>query len=117
MRFEWNEDQVTFLTFLEQILSSGDGAFRPVPGWGRHEYGDAIDSNLEQNGFFDVAAEDTLGPVMAAELIHQVAQLPVVLECAASSLLHPLLPTELPRPIAVIDGAQDAPVRFVRRCG
>ncbi|MFY0634029.1 MAG: hypothetical protein JXQ91_09450 [Vannielia sp.] len=104
MEIAFNEDQVTFTTFLDQMLGSDDAAFRAVPGWGRHDYGTALDEQLEANGFFDAAAEETLGPVMAAEMVYKIARLPVVVECAASALLRPLIAPELPRPIAVIEG-------------
>lgn len=113
MRFEFNEDQTTFATFLEQMLGSDNGAFRTTSDWGRHEYGAALDAQLVKNGFFDAATEDTLGPVMAAEMIYQIAQLPVAVECAASSLLRPGIAKDLPRPIAVIDGDPSAPIRFL----
>jgi Acyl-CoA dehydrogenase, C-terminal domain len=113
VRFEFNQDQTTFTTFLEQMLGSDEGAFRTTQDWGRHEYGTALDAQLDKNGFFDVAAEDTLGPVMAAEMIFQIAQLPVTIESAASALLRPFLVKNLPRPIAVIDGDPTVPIRFL----
>jgi acyl-CoA dehydrogenase-like protein len=113
VRFEFNEDQTTFATFLEQMLSSNDGAFRATANWGRYEYGAALDAQLNENGFFDAAAEETLGPVMAAEMIYQIAQLPVALECTASAMLRPYIAKDLPRPIAVIDGDPSAPIRYL----
>lgn len=113
MRFEFNDDQTTFATFLVQMLGTGDGAFRTTPDWDRFEYGTALDAQLDENGFFDVAAEETLGPVMAAEMICQIAQLPVAVECAASAMLRPFIAKDLPRPIAVIDGDPGAPIRFL----
>lgn len=113
MRLALNPDQETFATFLGQILASTAGAFRPVPGWGRFEYGAALDTLLDEQEFYDAAAEETLGPVMAAEMVSRLAELPVVVECAASALLRPLILPELPRPVAVIDGDTMAPIRFL----
>lgn len=96
------------------MLASDDGAFRTTADWGRHEYGTALDHQLDENGFFDAAHEETLGPVMAAEMIFQIAQLPVALECAASALLRPLIASHLPRPIAVVEGDDPTvPIRFL----
>ena len=44
---------------------------------------------MEQNGFFDCAAEETLGLVAAAAMTCRVARLPIAVECAASSMLRP----------------------------
>ncbi|MBL4813024.1 MAG: hypothetical protein JKX69_11890 [Rhodobacteraceae bacterium] len=113
MRLAFNEDQTTFSTFLEQMLASDVCGFRPAPEWERLEYGDAIDVQLAENGFFDAAAEETLGPVMAAEMIFKIAQLPVAVECAASALLRPNFASKLPRPIAVIEAEPHHPIRFL----
>lgn len=113
MRFDLNEDQTTFSTFLEQMLSSPDTEFRTVEGWGRYDYGDALDVQLEENGFFDAAKEPELGPVAAAIMVNQVAQSPVCVECAASALIRPFLGDDLPRPLAVVMDDAPGPVRFL----
>jgi alkylation response protein AidB-like acyl-CoA dehydrogenase len=114
MRLAFNEDQATFATVLEQMLSDeAEAGFRTVEGWGRHDYGHALDDRLAEAGFFDAAREAELGPVAAAAMVHAVAKTPVVLECAATSLLRPFLGIDLPRPLAVV--VDDAPgaVRFL----
>lgn len=107
MHLEFNTDQTTFLTFLDQMLNSADAEFRTVPDWGRYDYGAELDGLLEENGFYDAASEGDLGPVAAAEMIYEAAQKPVGLECAASALLRPFLGCEVPRPLAVV--VDDAP--------
>ncbi len=107
MRLDYNEDQTTFLTFLGQMLASSEAEFRAAEDWGRYEYGAALDARLEENGFFDAAAEEELGTVAAAAMTYEVAQKPVAIECGASSLLRPFLGREAPRPLAVV--LDDAP--------
>lgn len=113
MRFGYNEDQTTFFSVLDQMLGAADAEFRTVEGWGRFDYGAALDGRLEESGFFDAAAIEELGPVAAAEMIGKVAQVPVAVECAASALLRPFLGADLPRPLAVaVEGAPGA-IRFL----
>lgn len=114
MHLAFNEDQATFATVLAQML--GDEAqtgFHPVEDWGRFDYGTALDARLEEAGFFEAAAEPDLGPVSAAAMVHEVAQVPVTVECAASALLRPFLGPDVPRPLAVV--VDDAPgaIRFL----
>lgn len=113
MRFELNEDQATFVTFLDQMLASPEAEFHPGANWNRYDYGAALDAQLEANGFFEAAREPELGTVTAALMVHKVAQVPVAVECAASALLRPFLGRDLPRPLAVV--VDDAPgaIRFL----
>lgn len=113
MRFDLNEDQRTFFTVLEQMTASDDAEFHNAEGWGRFEWSAPLDATLEENGFFDAAAEETLGTLTAAAMVYQLAQLPVLVECAASAMLRPLVAADLPRPIAVIDGDPSSAVRFL----
>jgi len=107
MRIALNEDQATFATVLEQMLADPAAGFRPVEGWGRFDYGAALDAQLAGNGFFDAAGEEDLGTVAAAFMIEKVAQVPVCVECGASALIRPFLGRETPRPLAVV--VDDAP--------
>ena len=113
MRFEFNDDQVTFFDFLEKMTDSGDAEFHNAEGWQRFEWSAGLDRMLEENGFYDAAAEPSLGAVSVAAMIHELAQLPVVVECAASAMLRPLVAPDLPRPIAVIDGKDGQAIRFL----
>jgi hypothetical protein len=114
MRLAFNEDQATFATVLAQMLSDdAEAGFHTVEGWGRFDYGHALDARLEEAGFFDAAREDDLGAVAAAAMVHEVAKAPVAIECAATALLRPFLGQELPRPLAVrVDDAPGA-IRFL----
>lgn len=113
MQFELNEDQATFFTVLEQMTVSEDAQFHNAEGWGRFEWSATLDSTLEENGFYDAGAEETLGPVAAAAMIYELAKLPVALECAASALLRPFCAPSLPRPFAVIVGDPERATRYL----
>lgn len=112
MRFQPNEDQSTFFTVLEQMMGSGEAGWRAGEDWVRFDWSADFDQLLEENGFFDCAAEDDLGAVAAADMVFRLASLPVTLECAASSLLRPQFFPHLPRPLAVI-GDEASAVRFL----
>lgn len=113
MQYELNEDQATFFTVLEQMTGSEDAAFHNAEDWGRFEWSAALDGTLEESGFYDAAAEETLGKVAAAAMIYDLAQLPVTVECAASALLRPLYAPDLPRPFAVIVGDAEKAIRYL----
>lgn len=113
MRFDLNEDQATFTTVLEQMLSAPEAEFRTVEGWGRYDYGTALDTQLEENGFFEAAREPDLGTVAAALMVYETAQAPVCLECGASALIRPFLGRDVPRPLAVVVNDAPGPVRYL----
>ena len=69
MRLAFNEDQTTFATVLGQMLGDeAETGFHTVEGWGRFDYGHALDARLEESGFFEAAREDDLGTVAAAAI-------------------------------------------------
>lgn len=113
MRFEPNDDQATFFSFVEQMATSSAAEWKVASDWSRYDWSETLDQELEKNGFYDCALEDSLGPAAAAAMIYRLGILPVTVECAASSLLRPLLGTQLPRPIAVLDASATAPIRFL----
>lgn len=113
MRFAPNDDQATFLGVLDQMAEGEEASWRTSPDWARFDWSGSFDSMLEDSGFLDCAREETLGLVTAAALTHRVARLPVLAECAGSSVLRPLVDPSLPRPIAVLDGREDEACRFL----
>lgn len=113
MYFEPNGDQVTFLSVLDQMMASADARWKPTPDWERYDWPAGFDRMLEDNGFFDCAAEQSLGPVAAVAMIHRLAALPVAVESAASCVLRPVCAPDLPRPVAVIEGDIGCPTRFL----
>lgn len=113
MRFDLNEDQATFATVLEQMLTAPEAEFRTVEGWGRYDYGTALDAQLEENGFFEAAREPDLGTVAATLMVYESAQVPVCFECGATSLIRPFLGREVPRPLAIVVDDAPGPVRYL----
>lgn len=113
MNFAQNEDQRAFFGVLEQMAGAEDALFHNAEDWGRYEWSSTLDATLEENGFYDVALEPTLGTVTAAAMIHDLAGLPVTVECAASALLRTAFAPEMPRPFAVmVEGSRGA-IRFL----
>ncbi|TKT78382.1 acyl-CoA dehydrogenase family protein [Aquamicrobium sp. LC103] len=112
MRFYPNEDQTAFLAVLDQLAQAPQAAWKAAPEWARFDWSPELDMLLDENGFFDCAAEETLGLVTAAMLTYRIAGLPVLVECAASSMLRSLYAPDLPRPIAVIE-ERGRPVPFL----
>lgn len=112
MDFALTDDQA-------QVLDAIEGLARPfadVPAesHGFHLYGAELDLALEEAGFLDIAAEEELGPITAVLAVERIAGLPFCTEFAASALLRPLLPPDLPRPLCLIDARDgNRPVRFL----
>ena len=113
MHLAFNDDQAALLGVLDQMLRSDAAGFRAAEGWARLEYGADLDGVIAQNGFYEAAALPDLGPVVAAQMIWSIAQAPVVVECAVSALLRPMLGEDLPRPIAVTCDEARGPIRFL----
>lgn len=113
MRFEPNDDQASFLSFVEQMSASQDSNWNVAPHGARFEWSEMLDHDLEDKAFYDCATEPTLGTVAAAAMIARLAKLPVLVECAASAMLRPFVGERLPRPIAVIDGRNMSAARFL----
>lgn len=113
MDFAPNEDQTALFAMLDRIAGGGDAAWAVSPALDRFDWSQALDTTLDQNGFYDVAAEETLGTVAAAELVRRLARLPVLVEAGASALLRTGALSALPRPVAVIDGDPARPARFL----
>ncbi|MBF9033546.1 acyl-CoA dehydrogenase [Rhodobacterales bacterium HKCCE2091] len=115
MDFDPNDDQRAFLDVLEQMATGPDAAWGHDPDWKRYQWSPALDATLDENGFFDCAAEPDLGPVAGALMVMRLAELPVLVEAAASTLLRPRLAPDLPRPVAVMTGDGPAPFLPVAR--
>jgi hypothetical protein len=113
MRLEPNEDQATFRTVLEQMMGAPEAGWKVASDWARFDWSAELDAKLEANEFYDCAAEPSLGLVTAADMTYRLASLPVLVECAASSMLRPSFFPQLPRPLAVIEAGAQQPVRFL----
>ena len=113
MQFHPNEDQATFLSVLDQLAESQEAAWKVSSEWARFDWSEEFDATLQENGFFDCAAEETLGLTAAAAMIYRLATLPIAVECAASSTLRPLYAGELPRPMAVFENDEERSTPFL----
>lgn len=113
MQFLPNDDQAAFLSVVEQMMGSDAAAWKVSPQLLRYDWSAELDQSLEAGGFYDCAAEETLGLVAAAAMTYRLASLPVLVECAASSMLRPLFAPDLPRPLAVAEDDSGRPVPFL----
>lgn len=102
MDFELNEEQAVVQDALLGIFAN----FRTLPtgACGYFEPAPELDRLLEESDFFSLAAMEGYGALDAALFVYEAAQLPVLVEVAASALVAPLLgEIGLPRPIALAD--------------
>jgi len=109
MDFTLNEDQSALSTAIDRIALSFES--KPVDFDGFSLEGVALERELENGQYFDIAAIPEMGPVAAALAVERLARLPYTAEVALSMLLRPQLDIELPRPIAVVENGR--PGRFV----
>ncbi len=113
MDLSLTDDQVAILDALSALA-------KPYGGAASHEVGfaltsDALDRELADNGFLDVAFDPELGAVTAALIVTVLAKMPHAVEAAASALVRPLLGDDLPRPLCLVEeGRTGRPVRFLK---
>lgn len=104
MNFDLSSDQSALVDAVASVVSrhaalrKGE-TLRPM----FYSYGDGLDCDLEENGFFDIVREETFGTLEAALMIAEVARSPHAVEVVGSALVGPMLWPEvnLPRPIAI----------------
>lgn len=111
MNFELTADQALLLQSFESFLERGSV---PSGAHGYVAYSSALQDELGESGFLDVAAQEGFGPLEAAILAERAARSAVSFEFAASALLGPLL---APRgaagaPTALL-WSRTAPARFL----
>lgn len=112
MDFALTDDQSAVLDAIDALARPY--ADVPAESHGFHLYSAALDAALEEGGFLDIAGVEELGPITAVLAVERVAALPFCTEFAASALLRPLLPPDLPGPLCLIDARDTArPVRFL----
>jgi len=108
MDFSLSDDQLALASEIDKLASQFEQS--PVDFHGFALVGKALDQQLEESQFFDIASIPELGPLTAALTVERLARLPYTAEIALSMLLRPALDSELPRPIAVIENG--SPGRF-----
>lgn len=101
------------------ILDAIDSLARPYASPPIHDTGfalvsDALNRDLTEGGFLDVAFDPDLGAITAALIIERLARLPYAVEAAASALVRPLLGDGVGRPVCLVEEWQaKRPVRFL----
>jgi alkylation response protein AidB-like acyl-CoA dehydrogenase len=109
MQFQFTADQALVIDAIARIAEP----FRAPPINERpFVSGEAVAEELDRGGFFEVALDDELGPLMGAVLVDEIARLPVAAEIGVSALVRPLLCPQLSRPLAVVTDVS-RPARFV----
>ena len=109
MDFALNDDQLAVASELDKLAARFDTS--PVDFHGFALVSNELDQQLEENGFFELASMDDMGPIAAALATERLARQPYTAEIALSMLLRPMLDINLPRPFAVIENGR--PGRFV----
>ncbi len=104
-----NEDQLAVESALDKL--AGRFATSPVDFHGFALVSEELDKELEEGGYFEIAAVPEMGPLSAAVAVERLARLPYTAEVALSMLVRPHLDLELPRPFGIIEKGR--PGRFV----
>lgn len=109
MDFSLNDDQLAVDGAIDKL--AGQFTSSPVDFHGFALVSDDLDKELEENGYFDIAAIPEMGPLSAALAVERLARLPYTAEVALSMLVRSQLDSELPRPFGIIENSK--PGRFV----
>jgi hypothetical protein len=72
----------------------------------------ALDRELAEGGFLDVALDPDLGTIAAAVIVERLARLPFTTEAAMSALVKPLL-GDVTGALCLVEGKTTRPVRFL----
>jgi hypothetical protein len=111
--FDLTSDQTLLVEAIDGLVSRHE---KLPPNIATHFLsGAALEADLDQAGFFDIARSEGMTPVEAVLLVERVARAPVAVEIAASALVAPLaMPDrEFGRPVALADARIGSPVRFL----
>ncbi|HEX4377035.1 MAG TPA: acyl-CoA dehydrogenase family protein [Steroidobacteraceae bacterium] len=109
MDFRLNSDQESLVSAIDRL--AGQFEAKPTDFHGFALAGPALEKELEEGGYFDIAQVPEFGPLCAAMAVERLARLPYTAEAALSMLVRPQLPGEWPRPLAVVENG--GPGRFV----
>jgi Acyl-CoA dehydrogenase, C-terminal domain len=102
------------------ILDALDSLAKPYEAVpiGDHSFAltsDALDRELADSGFLDVAFDPDLGTVAAALIVERLARLPFTTEAAMSALVRPLLGEGVQGPLCLVEeGRVKHLLRFLR---
>ncbi|MFP5307739.1 MAG: acyl-CoA dehydrogenase family protein [Gammaproteobacteria bacterium] len=109
MDFVLSPDQAALCDAIDRLATRFDA--KPIDFHGFALYGEALDRELEDGQYFDIAQIPELGPLTAALAVERLAHSPYTAEIALSMLVRPLLPGAWPRPLALVENGR--PGRFV----
>jgi hypothetical protein len=113
MDLDLDADQRMLLSGIEPLLAR----YRRLPDPATavyFSYGETLQSELEQAGFYGEGAAGGLGLAEAALLLDQIAQSPYAVPAMAPLIVAPLLaPVAVPGPIALVSSSKPVPVRFL----
>ena len=113
MDLSLNEDQIAILDAIDTLAKRY--AAPPMQDTSFALTSEALDRELAEGGFFDIAFEPDLGTVAAALMVERLARLPYTVEAAASALIRPLVGADLSRPLCLVEqGRTRRPVRFLK---
>jgi hypothetical protein len=109
MDFRLTSDQESLVSAIDKIAQSFSA--KPSDFHGFSLVGEALERELEEGGYFDVATIPEFGHLGAAMVVQRLARLPFTAEVALSLLVRSNLPGDWPRPLAVVERGR--PGRFV----
>jgi alkylation response protein AidB-like acyl-CoA dehydrogenase len=109
MDFRLSADQEALVSAVDKLATQFET--KPTEFHGFALAGRELEQELEEGGYFDIAAVPELGPLGAAMAVERLARLPCTAEIALSMLVRPQLAGEWPRPLALVENSR--PGRFV----
>jgi hypothetical protein len=109
VNFQLSDDQLAITDAVNRIAQQFD--YVPSDFHGFVLTNDALDKELTENQFFDIAQIPELGALTAAMAVERLARCPCAAETALSMLVLPYLPGDWERPLAVVERGR--PGRFV----
>jgi len=109
MEFTPTPDQAAVVDAIDRIAR--EYGTKPTDFDGFALQSPALEQELENGQYFDIAAFPEMGPVTAALAVERLARSPYTVEAALSMLVRPQLDLELPRPLALVEHGR--PGRFV----
>ncbi|MDB5970351.1 MAG: acyl-CoA dehydrogenase [Hydrocarboniphaga sp.] len=109
MDFTLTSDQTALTDAIDRIAQQFDA--KPTDFHGFALSGAALEHQLTEGEYFDIALIPEFGPLTAALAVERLARSAFAAEAALSMLVRPQLPGEWPRPVAVVESGR--PGRFV----
>jgi hypothetical protein len=109
MDFTLTADQNALVDAVDRIAQQFDA--KPIDFHGFALSGAALERELADGEYFDIAQIPEFGPLTAALAVERLARTAHAAEAALSMLVRPHLPGDWPRPLAVVENGR--PGRFV----